>query len=537
MMDFLYYDLRVAVLIAVFYMFYRLLLSRDSFHQLNRVVLLGTALASFVLPLCVITIHHTEVLSSFPTVKTDVVGGGSAVVTPSTPWWHIVLPIVYWSGVIFTLLYTILSISKVCILIGRCEKHRQADGSVIAVADGEVSPFSWMHFIVVSRSDYAHPDSAILLHEREHIRRRHSWDVLLVDVLSSFQWFNPAIWMLRSDLRAIHEYEADAAVLSSGVDARQYQYLLVRKAMAAAGYSVVNGINHSTLKQRITMMNTHKQNRYSWLKAMYVLPIVAVSLCATAKTVTDYKVSDSVVPATAQPAVAQRPASTNASATTVEDIVEQKVAQKDSTKLKDLLVVVDGKEIPYSSLQNIDPSSISTISVYKDKAHTAQYGKKGANGVIVVTTKKAASAEGENKGAFTVIDEMPQFEGGSSAMMQFLSHNVHYPVVAQESRVEGRVVVSFIVKSDGSVADPTVVYNGTKCVAAETNTASGEKKEAVVDAAEKQKKEAEAKEALAQEALRVVSSMPAWTPGKRDGKPVNVKYNIPISFKLNSSSK
>lgn len=142
MMDFLYYNLRVAVLIAVFYMFYRLLLSRDSFHQLNRLVLLGTALASFVLPLCVITIHHTEVLSSLPTVETAVVGGGGASVAPSTPWWQIALPIVYWSGVFFTLLYTILSISKVCILIGRCEKHRQADGSVIAVADREVSPFS-----------------------------------------------------------------------------------------------------------------------------------------------------------------------------------------------------------------------------------------------------------------------------------------------------------------------------------------------------------------------------------------------------------
>lgn len=104
MMDFLYYNLRVAVLIAVFYMFYRLLLSRDSFHQLNRLVLLGTALASFVLPLCVITIHHTEVLSSLPTVETAVVGGGGASVVPSTPWWHITLPIVYWSGVFFTLL-------------------------------------------------------------------------------------------------------------------------------------------------------------------------------------------------------------------------------------------------------------------------------------------------------------------------------------------------------------------------------------------------------------------------------------------------
>ena len=98
-MDFLYYNLRVAVLIAVFYMFYRLLLSRDSFHQLNRLVLLGTALASFVLPLCVITIHHTEVLSSLPTVETAVVGGGGVSVAPSTPWWQIALPIVYWSGV------------------------------------------------------------------------------------------------------------------------------------------------------------------------------------------------------------------------------------------------------------------------------------------------------------------------------------------------------------------------------------------------------------------------------------------------------
>lgn len=224
-MDFLYYDLRVAVLIAVFYIFYRLMLSRDSFHQLNRVVLLGTAVASFVLPLCVITFHHTEVLTAMPSVEASIAGEGATTVVSSAPWWQTALPMVYWSGVIITILHIILSISKVCILISRCEKHRQADGTVIAVADGEVSPFSWMHFIVVSRSDYAHPDYAILLHEREHIRRHHSWDVLLVDILTSFQWFNPTMWMLRSDLRAIHEYEADAAVLSSGADARQYQYL------------------------------------------------------------------------------------------------------------------------------------------------------------------------------------------------------------------------------------------------------------------------------------------------------------------------
>ena len=192
-MDFLYYDIRVAALIAVFYMFYRLLLSRDSLHQLNRAVLLGTAVASFVLPLCVITIHHTEVLPTAPAVNTSVAIGGSAAEVSATPWWHTALVAVYWAGVMLTIFHIIFSISKVCILIRRCERHRQADGTVIAVADGEVSPFSWMHYIVVPRSDYAHPDSAILTHEREHIRRHHSWDVLLVDILTSFQWFNPAM--------------------------------------------------------------------------------------------------------------------------------------------------------------------------------------------------------------------------------------------------------------------------------------------------------------------------------------------------------
>jgi TonB-dependent SusC/RagA subfamily outer membrane receptor len=533
-MDFLYYNLRVAVLIAVFYIFYRLMLSRDSFHQLNRVVLLGTAVASFVLPLCVITIHHTEVLTAMPSVGTGVVGeGDAAATTPSVPWWQTVLPGVYWAGVIITLLHIILSISKVCILISRCEKHRQAYGTVIAVADGEVSPFSWMHFIVVPRSDYAHPDSAILLHERAHIHRHHSWDVLLVDILTSFQWFNPTMWMLRTDLRAIHEYEADAAVLSSGVDARQYQYLLVRKAMAAAGYSVANGINHSTLKQRITMMNNQNHNRYSWLKAMYVVPVVAVSLFASAKNVTDYKIAGGAAPVVSRPTVATQMTAKDSPVANPLDRLEQKVAQKDSAKLKDLLVVVDGKEIPYSQLETIDPSSIASISIYKDQAHTAKYGKKGANGVIVVTTKKAAPADGEGRGAFEVIDEMPKFNGGQSAMMQYLAQSVRYPVVAQECAVQGRVVVSFIVKSDGSISDAKVVYNGTKCTAPATTAASGEKKETAANEAEKQKKVEEGREALAQEALRVVNSMPAWTPGKQDGKAVNVKYNIPITFRLN----
>ena len=140
----------------------------------------------------------------------------------------------------------------------------------------------------MNRSDYEINDPAILTHERGHIRLHHSWDVLLVDILTALQWFNPAIWMLRSDLRAIHEYEADGAVLSQGINARQYQYLLITKAGGIGGYSLANGITHSALKNRITMMTNKTSKSSHLLKLLALLPIVGVALALNAETVNDY---------------------------------------------------------------------------------------------------------------------------------------------------------------------------------------------------------------------------------------------------------
>ena len=301
MMEFLTYDLKVAVLIAVFYMFYRLLLSREKFHRVNRIVLLGTAVASFVLPLCIITLHKTVVLSggdglvtfdNFSPVVNDM-AGTTEVATPKTPLWQTLAVVVFFAGMALTLGHTLMALLKVWHLIRHSERHEQSDGTTICVAEGDVSPFSWMNFIVLSRSDYEAQDASVLAHERGHISLHHSADVLLVDTLTALQWFNPAMWMLRQDLRAIHEYEADAAVLSQGINMRQYQYLLIQKAVATCGYSVANGITHSTLKNRINMMLTHKNtNRASWLKLLALLPIVGVTLALNAETVNDYVYED-----------------------------------------------------------------------------------------------------------------------------------------------------------------------------------------------------------------------------------------------------
>ncbi|MDE7085679.1 MAG: M56 family peptidase, partial [Prevotella sp.] len=139
MINFLTYDAKVAVLLVVFYLFYRLVLSRETFHRVNRAVLLLTAVGSFVLPLCVITFHQTVVLDAVPTVYVGDVQM-AVVDEPPTPWWHIALPVLFFVGVAVTLAHTLVSVARVLQLIRHSEQHRQADGSVICVTDRKVSP-------------------------------------------------------------------------------------------------------------------------------------------------------------------------------------------------------------------------------------------------------------------------------------------------------------------------------------------------------------------------------------------------------------
>ena len=404
MLDFLTYDAKVAVLIAVFYLFYRLVLSKETFHRVNRVVLLLTAVMSFVLPLCVITMHETVVVAAMPAVE---VGEVRAVVAdePTAPLWQMALPVLFIIGIVATLGYTVTSLAKLMLLIRHSEKHQQEDGVVICVTDHQVSPFSWMHYIVLSRQDYAEHNEAVLAHERGHIRLRHSWDVLLVDTLTALQWFNPAMWMLRQDLRAIHEYEADGAVLSQGFNARQYQYLLITKAASIGGYSIANGISHSTLKNRIRMMLHKKNKRSHLLKLLALLPIIGTALALNARTVTDV--------------VYDEPQKKQI-------IKKGKQNARISANGANEIVVIE-QEVP-AQQQQIDPVEMP-------------------NGMKVDKTVKA----------FDVVEQMPQFPGGLEELMAFLSQNVRYPETAHKAGVQGRVIANFVVEKDGSITEAKIV--------------------------------------------------------------------------------
>ncbi len=283
MTDFFIYLLKSAGCLVVFYLFYKLLLSRDTLHRVNRVLLVGVFVLSLVLPFCVITITRElpqmiEILSPIESVE-------ALPVPTEEPFdWATLLTVLYIAGIVVVLGSLVFGILKVVRTIRGGRKISLDGGRILVLIEESIVPFSWMKYVVMSEADWEQSGETILLHEQTHLRLGHSWDLLIVDLLGALQWFNPTMWLLRSELSALHEYEADKEVLRGGTNAKDYQLLLIKKAVGERWYSVANSLNHSKLKNRITMMLRKKSSRWAGVKALYVLPIVGVSLVAFART-------------------------------------------------------------------------------------------------------------------------------------------------------------------------------------------------------------------------------------------------------------
>lgn len=295
----LIYEGKVAVILTVFFLFFRILLAREKLHRLNRAVLVSTVAASFLLPLCVITIHKTVPASETMVGALEELSTGTTDLKPGFNWW-VFAAIVYFIGILVSLAKIVLDLVNLRKLIIKGEHHQNPEGNTVVVLDEDVSPFSWMHYIFLSRDDYEICSNHIMEHEKAHIRLGHAEELLCVELLSTMQWFNPAMWYLKSDLRSIYEYEADDAVLRNGADIRDYQYSLIRKAVSASGYSITNSFNHSTLKNRITMMTKSGSPAVRGLKVLYILPLLCGTLALNARTIYDAESTDP--PAVEQPA-------------------------------------------------------------------------------------------------------------------------------------------------------------------------------------------------------------------------------------------
>lgn len=416
---FFVYIIKVAVLQTVFYLTYKLLLSRESFHAFNRGVLLTMQAAALLLPLLHITletpapVHHTIALAEATFVQTATVADGDGAGLTFIQ----VLTLVWIAGFVLLLVRSVVSLVRLMMLL-RSGRLCETCGTLVTVVSGDTAPFSWFNRIVISLKDYLSGAREIVIHEQAHVSHHHSVDIALCNTIIMFCWFSPAAWLLRAELRDVHEYEADDAVLRQGVDASGYQLLLIRKAVGERLFAMANNLNQTNLKKRITMMKMKKSNPWNRVKAAIVLPLAAVSVIVFATPAatkmagevaleSDKIVSEADAMIVKADAKSENMTSVKVSATgkmaVPADSVKQSVRVGAKSVSDDVLVVIDGRETNMNELNGLDASKINSVTVLKDDSATKIYGDKAKNGVIVVTMKKSAgessasSASSENK--------------------------------------------------------------------------------------------------------------------------------------------
>ena len=409
---FFIYSVKVAVCLALFYLFHKLLMSRDTFHTFNRFAILSMMLLSLVLPLVHLSLDSeaginrgTVALEGLvaQTVAVDDGNGAGEGLTLTQ-----VLLATYVLGVMLFVGKALLSVGSLLRLIGRARCVEVRNGIRIYTMQGDISPFSWFRYIIMSEKDWQENRREIVLHEMAHIRRCHSMDVAVCNMMIVFQWYNPAAWLLKRELQTVHEYEADEAVLSAGVDANHYQMLLIRKAVGERLFSMANNLNHNSLKKRITMMKIKRTNPVQKAKIAFVLPLAAMTVAAFA-----------------------------------------------SQKVENLSEKVEQESEAFSSVSDNpvvravgETARVAAVKVQEDKA------------LEEASSLSMASDTAETKSGkeFPCIPEtFPQFPGGHIALVEYLSKSIKFPKEKEKENVRARVVASFTVDKDGSITDAKIV--------------------------------------------------------------------------------
>ncbi len=409
---FFIYSVKVAVCLTLFYLFHKLLMSRDTFHTFNRFAILSMMLLSLVLPLVHLSldseagINRGTVALEGLVAQTVVADGGNGVGEGMTL--TQVLLATYVLGVVLFVGKALLSVGSLLRLIRRARCVEVRNGIRIYTMQGDISPFSWFRYIIMSEKDWQENRREIVLHEMAHIRRCHSMDVAVCNMMIVFQWYNPAAWLLKRELQAVHEYEADEAVLSAGVDATHYQMLLIRKTVGERLFSMANNLNHNSLKKRITMMKIKRTNPVQKAKIAFVLPLAAMTVAAFAS----QKVEN------------------------LSDKVEQESEAFSSVSDNPVVRAVG------------ETTRVAAVKVQEEKA------------LEEASSLSMASDTAETKSGkeFPCIPEtFPQFPGGHIALFEYLSKNIKFPKSKENEDVKVRVVTSFTVEKDGSITDAKIV--------------------------------------------------------------------------------
>jgi len=421
------YTVYTGIFLLAGYLLYKLSMAGEKQMALNRAVLLGIYVLAFAAwPITCIQ-WHTAAPTADVTFDLLHLPGGTADDGAGQALWPVVLIAIYLTGLTASAVLTVITIVRLIKIVRSGIRTKHEGYTLVMLPEGKVAPFSWGKYVVMSKDDYDAAGDTVTAHELAHIHCLHCLDLLVAQAVCIVLWYNPAAWLMREELKTVHEYQADASVLASGIDPRTYQILLIKKAVGTRFQSLANSLNHSKLKKRITMMYKEKNSGLRRLRGL-VLALAPVAAIAVVNI----------------PAVA-------------------------------------------GCLGSIRTASIETPD---------ETVKVKAVGTMRKDTQKIPE---------TAPEQLAQFPGGEAEMFRYLASKLNYPKSAVDADHEGRSVVQFTVNADGSLSDFKIIKNSYP--------------------------------ELDAEAIRVVSSMPAWIPAKTGGKAVASTYIVPVSFKLNGGEK
>ena len=571
MAAFFIFVLKSAFVLAMLVSLFMIFMSRETFHRVNRFVMLSIICIALLLPAVnlgvespfkklaasiencfaseesdgiAIDISGFDEQPVFTDVALDIPSLEPAEEKPFD--WLLLVSVLYFAGVALLVVRQAVMYVQVARIIVRSRvvdaSQYGCEGISLRVHSGKEKPFSWFRWVVVSEEDLKDGVREILVHETAHARAGHSWDIMIADAVIIMQWFNPIAWIMKNCLKDIHEFEADEAVINSGVNARQYQLLIIKKAVGARLYSIANSFNHSLTKKRITMMCKEKSKMWRCAKALYIVPVAAIAALAftTVETVnatesehlskgSEFVANNerecienciSYSDCTVKP---QFPGGEAAYREWLDSFSEPlTVKAEGATYDIDFFFVVTkkGKVADYL----VGTVGSSTLNHETKKSLNEEFdrmreslpdgwtpGEVDGKPVDVCMTVKFTNVpkerdlktvpEDDEDKVYQVCEKAPEFPGGMDAMMKYLYENIKYPAEAEAAGKDGRAIVQFIVKKDGSIGNVEIIRS------------SGDN-------------------SLDTEAIRVIASMPKWNPGTQGGKPVNVKFTLPVVFKV-----
>lgn len=469
---------KTAVYLIAFYLVYSLMLSRDTSYVRNRMFILISLASSLILPIFTLQTLKPMNIQFFGKFLSEVFitanGNGSESLASKTtlPELLQIIYTIYIGGVIVLIIKLLLDIVNLIFLIAR----QKNEGSRIIRFHGfNTSGFSAMGYIFINTRLSPEEAGEIIRHEQNHLERNHFIDIVFIEIVKAFQWFNPVVYLFNRSLRAIHEYQADQGCLRSGVPMVNYQSLLISQVFKSRAFNLTNSFsNPSLIKKRMIMMTKKRTAAIASLKLFLAFPVVGFVFLA----ISAYKEIPGTVYNIApineiSPAFSSVPASNPSSEKTISAPASSKPKQSS---------VITSETMPPPPPPPPPPPVTSTES--------------GKPEVIVV--REEVPAESENP--FVVVEEMPMFPGGDKELLKFIGANTNYPEDAKQQNIQGKVIIRFCVTAKGGISQVSVL----KGVSPELDA----------------------------EGIRVVNTLPEFKPGKQGGKPVPVWYMVPITFTL-----